>query len=48
MIKVIEANGHRTVKLSDNLAKATGEAADIERFKRIFGHTSTLFEECKY
>ena len=21
---------------------------DIERFKRIFGHTITLFEECKY
>ena len=47
VIKVIEANGHRTVKLSDNLAKA-GEASDIERFKRIFGHTTTLFEECKY
>ena len=26
VIKVIEANGHRAVKLSDNLAKATGEA----------------------
>ena len=48
VIKVIEAHGHRTVKLSDNLAKATGEAQDIERFKRIFGHTTTLFEECKY
>jgi nicotinate phosphoribosyltransferase len=48
VIKVIEANGHCTVKLSDNLAKATGEASDIERFKRIFGHTITLFEECKY
>jgi nicotinate phosphoribosyltransferase len=48
VIKVIEANGHRTVKLSDNLAKATGEAPDIERFKHIFGHTSTLCEECKY
>ncbi len=48
VIKVIEANGHRTVKLSDNLAKATGEAPDIERFKRIFGHTVTTFEACKY
>ena len=48
VIKVIEANGRPTVKLSDNLAKATGEASDIERFKRIFGHTITLFEECKY
>jgi len=48
VIKVVEANGCRTVKLSDNLAKATGEAQDIERFKRIFGHTVTAFEECKY
>ena len=48
VIKVIEANGHRTVKLSDNLAKATGDAYDIERFKRIFGHTVTTFEECRY
>jgi nicotinate phosphoribosyltransferase len=48
VIKVIEACGHPTVKLSDNLAKATGEAPDIERFKRIFGHTVTTFEECKY
>jgi nicotinate phosphoribosyltransferase len=48
VIKVVEANGQRTVKLSDNLAKATGEAHDIERFKRIFGYTVTTFEECKY
>ena len=48
VIKVIEANGHRTVKLSDNLAKATGEASDIERFRRIFGHTVTTFEACRY
>jgi nicotinate phosphoribosyltransferase len=48
VIKVIEAHGHPTVKLSDNLAKATGEAPDIEHFKRIFGHTVTTFEECRY
>ncbi len=48
VVKVIEANGHRTVKMSDNLAKATGTPADIERFKRIFGHTATLTEECRY
>jgi nicotinate phosphoribosyltransferase len=48
VIKVTEANGHRTVKLSDNLAKATGDAYDIERFKRIFGHTVTTFEACRY
>ena len=48
VIKVVEVQGHRTVKLSDNLAKATGEASDIERFKRIFGHTVITFEDCKY
>jgi nicotinate phosphoribosyltransferase len=48
VIKVTEANGHCTVKLSDNLAKATGNAYDIERFKRIFGHTVTTFEACRY
>ena len=48
VVKVVEANGHRTVKLSDNLAKATGDAPDIERFKHVFGHTVTTFEDCKY
>ncbi len=48
VIKVVEAHEHHTVKLSDNLAKATGEASDIERFKRIFGHLITMFEDCKY
>jgi len=48
VVKVVEANGHRTVKLSDNLAKATGEAHDIERFQHVFGHTVTTFEDCKY
>ncbi|MGH9322464.1 MAG: nicotinate phosphoribosyltransferase [Vicinamibacteria bacterium] len=38
VVKAIEANGRRTVKLSDNLAKATGSQEDIERFQRIFGH----------
>jgi nicotinate phosphoribosyltransferase len=48
VIKVVEANGQRTVKLSDNLAKATGEAQDVARYKRVFGHTVTAFEECTY
>ncbi|MDO8669521.1 MAG: nicotinate phosphoribosyltransferase [Candidatus Buchananbacteria bacterium] len=46
VVKVVEANGHGTVKLSDNLAKAMGQPNDIERFKRIFGHTVTLNETC--
>jgi nicotinate phosphoribosyltransferase len=48
VIKVIEANGHGTVKLSDNLAKAIGKPEDVERFKRIFGYSGTTYEECKY
>ena len=48
VVKIVEANGHGTVKLSDNMAKAIGSSEDIERFKRIFGHTDTTFEECKY
>jgi len=48
VVKVIEANDHGTVKLSDNLAKATGKPEDIERFKQIFGHTVTRDETCTY
>ena len=48
VIKLVESCGHGTVKLSDNLAKATGKPEDIERFKKIFGHTATLNEECRY
>jgi nicotinate phosphoribosyltransferase len=35
--KALSANGRPTVKLSDNPAKAMGPAAEIERYKRIFG-----------
>jgi nicotinate phosphoribosyltransferase len=48
VVKAVEANGLGTVKLSDNLAKATGKPEDIERFKRIFGYTGESFEECRY
>ncbi|MDO8523323.1 MAG: nicotinate phosphoribosyltransferase [bacterium] len=48
VIKLVESCGHGTVKLSDNLAKAMGKPEDIERFKRIFGHTVTLNESCTY
>jgi nicotinate phosphoribosyltransferase len=48
VVKAIEANGHRTVKLSDNLAKATGSREDIERFKRIFGHAHESEEAVRY
>ncbi len=48
VVKATEANGHRTVKLSDNLAKATGSREDIERFKRIFGHSHERQEAVRY
>ena len=35
--KVKEANGHGAVKLSDVYSKATGNASDIERYRRVFG-----------
>jgi nicotinate phosphoribosyltransferase len=34
--KVISADGHAAVKLSDNPAKATGPANEIERYRRVF------------
>lgn len=35
--KVTRAQGRDTVKLSDNLAKATGPAHEIERYLKVFG-----------
>lgn len=35
--KVTSANGKPTVKLSDNLEKATGPESEIERYKKLFG-----------
>ena len=48
VVKAVEACGTRTVKLSDNLAKATGSKEDIERFKRIFGHRHDHVEALRY
>ena len=48
VIKLVESNGQKTVKLSDNLAKAIGSPEDIERFKRIFRYTGTYFEKPVY
>jgi nicotinate phosphoribosyltransferase len=36
--KVVAANGHPAVKLSDNLNKAVGPGSAIERYSRVFGH----------
>ena len=35
--KAVAANGRPTVKLSDNPNKAMGPAAEVERYKRVFG-----------
>ncbi len=35
--KVTQAAGRPAVKLSDNRAKATGDAAELERYQRVFG-----------
>jgi nicotinate phosphoribosyltransferase len=35
--KVVSANGRPVVKLSDNPTKATGEASEIARYRRLFG-----------
>ncbi|MGI9367623.1 MAG: nicotinate phosphoribosyltransferase [Ruegeria sp.] len=35
--KAVSANGHPTVKLSDNPEKAMGPMEEIERYKRVFG-----------
>jgi nicotinate phosphoribosyltransferase len=35
--KAVSANGHPTVKLSDNPNKAMGPAGEIARYKRVFG-----------
>jgi nicotinate phosphoribosyltransferase len=48
VVKLMECNGHGTVKLSDNIAKAMGKPEDIERFKRIFGYNQTFSQECQY
>ncbi len=36
--KVIEADGHPAVKLSDNYTKATGAEEEVDYYRRIFGH----------
>ena len=48
IVKPIEANGQGLVKLSDNLAKATGKSEDIKRYKLAAGYTNTDSVECVY
>ncbi|OGF26010.1 nicotinate phosphoribosyltransferase [Candidatus Falkowbacteria bacterium RIFOXYB2_FULL_34_18] len=46
VVKAVKSNGHDTVKLSDNIAKAIGR--EVERFKIIFSYKVEFSEECKY
>ncbi len=48
VIKVINANKRRTVKLSDNMAKAMGDPKDVERYKQTFDHTTTFTQATRY
>jgi len=36
VMKVVEADGHRTVKLSDDPAKSLGTPEDVARYRRVF------------
>lgn len=45
--KVVDANGHPAVKLSDNPQKATGEPQEIERYLKFFGETDRVEQEVK-
>lgn len=35
--KVTKANGRAAVKLSDNFVKATGQSAEVDRYREVFG-----------
>ncbi len=45
--KVTRANGRPAVKLSDNPAKATGDAAEIARYLRVFGNEARVEQAVK-
>jgi nicotinate phosphoribosyltransferase len=48
VMKAVECNGKGLVKLSDNIAKATGLEENVERFKRIFGYVNNKKENLVY
>jgi len=48
VMKLTKVNGLPTVKLSDNVAKATGDPAEVAVAKRIFGYDTTFREEVVY
>lgn len=48
VMKLKEAAGNPAVKLSNNLNKATGDPAEINRYKRAFDYTNTASEALQY
>ncbi|MFA5831725.1 MAG: nicotinate phosphoribosyltransferase [Candidatus Paceibacterota bacterium] len=48
VMKLVEANGNPTVKLSDNLAKSLGPPELVEWVKKACGYTNTKSEELVY
>ena len=48
VIKPVSVNGHGTVKLSNNIAKAIGKREDIARYQKEFSHTDYTDEKCTY
>ncbi len=48
IVKPIRTKGRSVVKLSDNIAKATGTPKDIERYKKIFQYNTGYHQECRY
>lgn len=48
VIKAIRANDCGLVKLSDNIAKAIGDPADIERYKQVFDYNVNFTADCRY
>lgn len=47
VMKLVEIDGIGTVKLSDNLEKATGRPKDISLVKKAVGYDTTFRAECK-
>ncbi len=48
VMKAVEVNGKGLVKLSDNVAKAIGTKADIERYMEIYGYNNAYNEQPVY
>jgi len=48
VVKLSEINGKNTVKLSDNIAKATGNVDTVKKFKDIFDYDVNYYEKTVY